>query len=114
MRKLALSLIVAFAFYVTAAAAQAGGGMGSSSQGTQGSSPTTQQQPGATQPGMGQPGTAGQSPDMGPGANGTSQNGTIQAMRKRSAGTLRCCHAQAIAGPSTSEPGQNVAATSSR
>jgi hypothetical protein len=55
MRKLALSLIVAFAFYVSAAAAQAGAGP--RSQGTQGSSPNTQQ-PGATQPGAAQPGTA--------------------------------------------------------
>jgi hypothetical protein len=62
MRKLALSLIVAFAFYVSAAAAQAGG---PGSQGTQRSSPNMQQ-PGATQPGAAQP---GQSPDMGPGAN---------------------------------------------
>ncbi len=64
MRKLALSLIVAFAFYVTAAAAQAGGGTAPGAQGTQGSSPSMQQ-PGA-QPGAAQP---GQSPDMGPGAN---------------------------------------------
>jgi hypothetical protein len=63
MRKLALSLIVAFAFYVSAAAAQAGAGPGS--QDTQRSSPNMQQ-PGATQPGAAQP---GQSPDMGPGAN---------------------------------------------
>jgi hypothetical protein len=65
MRKLALSLIVAFAFYVTAAAAQAGGGTAPGPQGTQGSSPSMQQ-PGATQPGAAQP---GQSPNMGPGAN---------------------------------------------
>ena len=64
MRKLALSLIVALACYVTAAAAQAGGATAPGSQGTQGSSPSMQQ-PGATQPGA-QP---GQSPDMGPGAN---------------------------------------------
>ena len=60
MRKLSLSLIVAFAVYVTAAVAQAGNMGGSTgSQGTQGSSPSTQ--PGAqTQPG--QPG----GPDIGP------------------------------------------------
>ncbi len=71
MRKLALSLIVAFAFYVTAAAAQAGGGMGGA-QGTQGQSPSSQQPngPGAS-PGA-QPGTPG--PDMGP--NTSDQNGT--------------------------------------
>lgn len=70
MRKLVLSLIVAFAVYVTAAAAQAGGGMGGA-QGTQGQSPTMQQ-PGQ-QPGTAQPGTAGQPPDMGP--SNTDQNG---------------------------------------
>lgn len=71
MRKLALSLIVAFAVYVTAAAAQAGAGAGPGSQGTQGSSPSMQQ-PGQ-QPGTAQPGTAGQPPDMGPSTS--DQNG---------------------------------------
>jgi len=77
MRKLALSLIIAFAFYVTAAAAQAGGGTAPGSQGRQGSSPGMQQ-PGATQPGATQP---GQSPDMGPGAN--DQTGTSNAKSEK-------------------------------
>lgn len=71
MKRLALSLIVAFAIYVTGAAAQAGGGMGTGSQGTQGQSPSMQQ-PG-TSPGTAQPGTPGQPPDMGP--SSTDQNG---------------------------------------
>ncbi len=68
MRKLALSVIVAFAFYVTAAVAQSGN-MGGSNQGSQGSAPSAQ--PGQTQPG--QPG----GPDMGPSTGATSeQHGT--------------------------------------
>src|SRR5437870_1782566 len=76
MRKLALSIIVAFAVYVTAAVAQAVN-MGGSNQGSQGSSPTAQ--PGQTQrrqtqAGQTQPGQPG-GPDMGPGASGQEQNG---------------------------------------
>jgi hypothetical protein len=79
MRKLALSLIVAFAFYVTAAAAQAGGGMSPGTQGRQGSSPGMQQ-PGSTQPGAQQPGQPGQPPDMGP---GNDQTGTTNAKSEK-------------------------------
>ena len=64
MRKLAISLIIAFAFYVTAAAAQYGGTGGT--QRTQGSSPSAQ--PGQTQPGAGGPG-------MGQGTSTTDQTG---------------------------------------
>ena len=78
MRKLALSLIIAFAFYVTAAAAQAGGGMSPGTQGRQGSSPGTQQ-PGATQPGATQP---GQSPDMGPGNDQTGTTNNAKGEKK--------------------------------
>jgi len=67
MRKLALSTIVAFAVFVTAAVAQSGSMGGSSQQGTQA-------QPGQTQPGQTQPGQPG-GPDMGPGASQTDQNG---------------------------------------
>ena len=86
MRKLALSLIVAFAFYLSAAAAQAGAGP--RSQGTQGSSPNMQQ-PGATQPGAAQPGTAGQSPDMGPGAN--DQTGTANTNSNKGEKKIKGC-----------------------
>jgi hypothetical protein len=67
MRRLALSIIVAFAVYVTAAVAQSGNMGGSTHQGTQGSSPTAQ--PGQTQPG--QP----NAPETGPGTMGQDQNG---------------------------------------
>lgn len=88
MRKLALSLIVAFAVYVTAAAAQAGAGAGPGSQGTQGSSPSMQQ-PGQ-QPGTAQPGTAGQPPDMGP--SNTEQNGnTANTNSTKSEKKLKGC-----------------------
>ena len=88
MRKLALSLIVAFAFYVTAAAAQAGSGTAPGSQGTQRSSPSMQQ-PGATQPGAAQPGMPGQSPDMGPGAN--DQTGTANTNPNKGEKKLKGC-----------------------
>ena len=94
MRKLALSLIVAFAFYVSAAAAQAGAGPGS--QGTQGSSPNMQQQPGATQPGAAQP---GQSPDMGPGANdqtGTTANTNSNKGEKKIKGCVESQNGQYV------------------
>jgi hypothetical protein len=96
MRKLALSLIVAFAFYVSAAAAQAGAGP--RSQGTQGSSPNMQQ-PGATQPGAAQPGTAGQSPDMGPGANdqtGTTANTNSNKGEKKIKGCVESQNGQYV------------------
>ena len=70
MKKLALSIIVAFAVCVTAAVAQYGGNTGGSQQGTQNSPQTTHPgQTGQTQPG--QPG----GPDMGPSPSGTEQNG---------------------------------------
>jgi hypothetical protein len=86
MRKLALSLIMAFAVYVTAAAAQAG----SSPQGTQGSSPSMQQ-PGASQPGAAQPGTAGQTPDMGPGANTQTGNTTANTESSKGEKKIKGC-----------------------
>jgi hypothetical protein len=93
MRKLALSLIVAFAVYVTAAAAQAGGGMGQGSQGTQGQSPSMQQ-PGAA-PGTAQPGAPGQQPDMGPSTseqNGSTANTSSSKGEKKLKG---CVESQA-------------------
>src|SRR6185369_9557501 len=57
-------------------------------QGTQGSSPNTQQ-PGATQPGAAQPGTAGQSPDMGPGAN--DQTGTANTNSNKGEKKIKGC-----------------------
>ena len=76
MRKLALSLIIAFACYLTAAAAQAGGGMAPGSRGAQGS--PTMQQPGSTQPGATQP---GQPPDMGP-ANDQTPTANAKSEKK--------------------------------
>ena len=100
MRKLALSTIVAFAVFVTAAVAQSGG-MGGSSQGTQGSSPTAQ--PGQTQPGQIHPGQPG-GPDMGPGTAGTDQNGT-------SANTNESKGEKKLKGCVQSENGQYVLET---
>jgi len=84
MRKLALSVILAFAYYVTAAVAQSGnsGNMGGST-GAQG---TRQSSPSATSPngpnGQVQPGTpAGtETPGVGQNTNGTDQNGAPSNM----------------------------------
>jgi endoglucanase len=87
MRKLALSVVFAFAFYATAAIAQSGG-MGSSTgaQGTQGSSPNATSPNGPN--GSVQPGTpAGtETPGMGQTGNSTDQNGTQSNMGDHSKG----------------------------
>jgi Protein of unknown function (DUF5818) len=68
MKRLVLSIIVAFTVCITAAVAQSGS-MGGSAQGRQGSPPTAQ--PGQTQPGQTQPGYPS-GPDMG--SSQTDQN----------------------------------------
>ncbi len=95
MRKLALSIMVAFAVCVTAAVAQSGS-MGGSNQGSQGSSPTMQ--PGQTQPGQTQPGQAG-GPDMGPGASGQEQNGPSANATKGEKKLKGCVQSQSGQSP---------------
>ena len=114
MRKLVFSLIVAFAVYVTAAAAQAGAGS-AGSQGTQGSSPSMQQ-PGSTQPGTAQPGAPGQQPDMGPATsdqNGSTANTNSTKGEKKLKGCVESQNGQYVLetkkGP-VSLAGQDVSA----
>lgn len=98
MRRLVLSIIVAFTVCVTAAVAQSGS-MGGSTQGRQGSPPTAQ--PGQTQPGQTQPGYPG-GPDMG--SSQTDQNGP-------SAGTEANKGEKKLKGCVQSQAGQYVLET---
>lgn len=79
MKKLTLSVCMAFAFFVAAAVAQTAPG---GSQGTQNSSPTMQ--PGQQQPGQQQPGGINQQPDAAPSAQ--TDQGTANQNHSNSMG----------------------------